>query len=384
MKTIASNKSAFTYPEFLQAVQPALLLTWMRRFETYLARRGLCLPQEPPWPPEALDRLAAILADPHPEAPPALAESIYLVHGMSEDPAMDALLAAARQHHLPLARAIDEACTPADVAVQCWLEAPRVLEEAHHAQLMLRPRAFRFFSGRHECVPFPGPAPEQLRALEQRLRVFYKASRRGGGVRVFTYFREGEWWFLVRHGLAMRRAAALREEQPAAVVYRPCGYAVAVYDPDRVQIRVHCGGEPERKALLRAFGYCLFGTAEFFPLGAQYTLAPLLERGRDCLACADVPGIERVSLTEVEFFCEGAPYQHTIKRSDDIFSLIEQDHLQWPPCLDQIRRATFRFKIAGAPRSRRVTIVPSNKIVYGRDEDSTWVKYWLRAREFAR
>jgi len=170
--------------------------------------------------------------------------------------------------------------------------------------------------------------------------------------------------------------------QPATVFYRPQRHDVLVYDPVRGELRVNCCSKRERDVFLRAFGIHLFGRPDFFPGTAKYTLAPLVRRGRDCLACADVRGIERVHLKEVEFFHTDAPWQRVTRKADDIFELVERAEVQWPARVEQITRATFEVKFWRARRPRRLTIVPCNKALYGRDDDSALLEEWLAARQF--
>jgi hypothetical protein len=157
-----------------------------------------------------------------------------------------------------------------------------------------------------------------------------------------------------------------------------------VYDPVRGELRVNCCGKRERAVFLRAFGMHFFGRADFFPGQAKYTLAPLVRSGRDCLACADVPGVERVSLTEVEFFFDAHPWQRVTRRAADIFTLVEHEQVEWPKHVESITRATFQVKFRDAKRPRQVTIVPCNRALYGRDDDGARVEAWLAARNFVR
>ena len=95
-----------------------------------------------------------------------------------------------------------------------------------------------------------------------------------------------------------------------------------------------------------------------------------------------MPGIEAVNLTEVEFYFREQPWKRVIHKADDIFRLIELAEIQWPHKLEDIVRATFRVKFWRAKRPRRMTIVPCNKALYGRDGDSTILEKLLEARGF--
>ncbi len=202
-----------------------------------------------------------------------------------------------------LALGLGEEATPADVAVQAWLLAPAFLEDLHNKQELQRRRAFRFFSTDADLVPpFSGPTAAQIAAIEAQLNEFYVAWKRGPGARVFAFPERERWTFLVRHGALCRREGAMEQGRPTTVFFRPQKHAVLIYEPRRGEMGVNCCAVRERKVLLRVFGRCLFGRPDFFPGTAKYSLAPLVRQGRDCLVCRDVPGMQEVRLTQVEFY----------------------------------------------------------------------------------
>ena len=70
---------------------------------------------------------------------------LVLVDEMSTDPQMDRLLAAAIQREIKLSLTGNN--SPADVAVQVWLQAPRLLEELHAENYTIRQKSFCCFAG---------------------------------------------------------------------------------------------------------------------------------------------------------------------------------------------------------------------------------------------
>ncbi len=371
----------FSNPELLRELRPDLLKHWLWPLRDYFSRRGLHVP-----PPEAdacvqYDHLSRILTDPVADMPEALLESLYLFRELDHAAAMDAIHEEARRRSLDLG--LDANVTPLDVVVRAWTLDRRLVEGLHTRLELKRPRSFKFFSTDADPLPgFAGPAPEQLTALEDRLNHFYEAWKRGKGARVFPSRQGDQWMFLVRHGAPCRREGAMQDDQPTTVFYRPQRHDVLKYDAARGEMAVNCCSDRERRVLLRLFGTCLFGRTDYFPGAARYTLAPLVQRGRACLACADVPGIERVSLTEVELEVQEDPRHRDIRKAADIFALIESGRLVWPRNVAEIRRATFAIKFWRAPRPRRLTIMPCNRVVYSREEDSGILEQLLRSRGF--
>ncbi len=375
----------FSNPELLRQTRRDLLLAWLLPAQDYLMGRGWAWPEAVVGRAEAgsvdYERLTEILLDPRTDAPGYLGDSLFLIHGMANPAGMDLILENAEGNGFGLDPGEDS--TPADVAFQAWLLNPGLLEDLHNCRELTRPRSFQYFANGSDTPPaFAEPTPPQLAIFERRLEAFYVASRRGPGVRVFPYRQLDEWWFLVRHGAACRREPALESGQPTAVFFRPQKHDVLRYGPARGELGVNCCTERERRVLLRLFGSCFFGRPDTFPDTAKYSLEPLVRRGRHCLACIDVPGLERVRLTEVEFFFRGQPWKRTTERAADIFALIEGEDLKWPDRIEDITRATFEVKFCGKRRPRALTIVPCNKALYACDADSNLLERWMLSRGF--
>jgi len=357
-----------------------LLIAWLRPWASYLERRGLTLPAPESERSVDYDKLAGVFIDPMPDMPAELVDSVFLIHGMANPAGMDILLEGAAARGLSLEVGAKDA--PADVAVRMWLLNPRLLEDLHNYRELTRPRAFQYFATDMDPVPaFAGPTEAQTAALEERLNRFYVAWHHGHGAKVFTYKRADKWSFLIRHGAVPKRQGAMEDGQETSVFFRPLRHDVLLYSAGRGEMGVNCCSEKERRLLLRVFGSCLFGRADFFPGTSKYTLWPLLQHGRDCLACADVPGIERVGLTGLELKSKEKG-EREIREAPDVFRLIERGKMRWPVELHEIARATFTVKFWRAKKPRRVSIVPSNKVVYGRDGDAALIEPWMEAREF--
>ena len=407
MPNFTQNK--FTRPETFRRIRPDLLLAWLKQWESYFAKRGLILPGADTqlvlpmeasvgkpkfgaqWNPSApqidYDNLVRVFMEPTPDMPAELADSLHLVREMGTARGMDAMLEECRARGVDLGLGDD--ASPEDVALKLWLTDPRMLENLQNCKEVSRPRGFQYFTTDASPLPqFEGPSLEQLRALEERLEGFYVAWRRGAGTRVFAYCQQRlwhtvpEWVFLVRHGAPFRREEAMENGEPTSVLYRPRKYAVLKYDSLRGELGVYCSAAREQKILLKAFGKSLFGREDFFPGNAKFNLEPIVRLGRESLACADVMGIEEVRLTEVVFYQHETPWRRTIEQADDIFALVEKAKLTWPKEVQDIASATFAVKLWRQKRARRVTIMPSNRAIYSRDEDSGILERWMEAREF--
>jgi hypothetical protein len=369
----------FSDPDTLSRVKHECLIAWLQPARPYLAGRGVTLPAVANDGPLDLDALAGIFMDPEPDMPAYLVDSLYLIHEMADQIGMDAILDVAEVRGLDLD--IGDKPAAVDVAVQTWLKDKDLLERIHHQHQLTRPRSFLYFDTEVSPVPpFTPPDQPQLAALQARLDDWYAKKKRGRGCRVFAYPKDGECWFLVRHGLPCKREGVMDGPEGSSIFYRPQKHDVLVYNEAAGEIRVNCCGKRELEEFRKAFGVHLFGNEGFFPGTTKYTLAPLVG-GPACLACGDIPGIECVTLREVEFFQPGQPWQRITRKSEDIFALVEQGFVNWP-AVDRIKRAVFEVKFSDSKKPRRLAIIPSNRAQYGRDDDSALLEQWLNARGF--
>lgn len=133
--------------------------------------------------------------------------------------------------------------------------------------------------------------------------------------------------------------------------------------------------------LRTVFGKHLFGDKDFFPGGARFTLTPLVELGRACLACRDIPGIEHITLTEVQTLFGGKTYLRQTHNAEDLYTIIEQERLALPEA-DCLVRASFLVRFSDSKKRRTIKIMGSNKLSVVRDGDTGLIEKWLDVRGF--
>ncbi len=391
------NTRRFTDTDILGKIRIESLITWLMPAKDYLAARGVALPvtgqSAPPSASDGnsgvdLEKLAAVFVEPDEAMPEYLVNSLFIIHEMADEPGMDAILDSIEAQNEGKAEAdklvlnIGDDPDPADVAVQAWLQDKELLEEIHNQHQLTRPRSFIYFVAEVEEAPeFTAPTPEQITALEARLAAWFSKKKRGNACRILVYPKDKECWFLVRHGLPCKREGVFNEGKSESVFYRPQKHDVVVYDIENAQLRMNCCGVREMKEFQKAFGVHLFNNENFFPGEGKYTLTPLVEKGRNCLACGEVDGMLSVTLKEVEFFYGGKPWQRITRRSDDIFTLVEKELFKWPNP-ERITRAGFEVKFKDSNKTRRVTIIGSNKAQYGRDGDADMMEKWMKLAGF--
>jgi hypothetical protein len=373
------NLNSFTHAGTFRRIRPEFLVSWLSPWREYLATRDLTVPGSGATPID-FERLAGVFMDPDTSMPRDLMHSASLIHEMSTEPAMLDLLDATRRLRITLNVGDDP--DPVDVAVQVWLHDPKILEEVHQMHQLDKPRGFvHFVTDRSPLPAFVEPTEEQRRDLEAELAEWFFNAKRGRHARVWMYPRPGEYWFLVRHGLASRRQEVVSTTGSETLLFRPGEYDVLVYNRRTGELRVH-GCNPREVEMLRwTFGKHIFHDPDFFPGGARFTLAPLVNDGRRSLACRDIGGIEDITLIEVQSLTGGRDWLRQTHHAEDLFHAIEHERVVLPAA-ECLVRASFLVRFSDSKKRRTIKILGSNKLSVVRDGDTVLMERWLDARGF--
>lgn len=392
----------FGNPAALKTIHPAHLVALLVEHSSYLKARGLDLSDGNPGRASAAHEalavpygsaeetsngldyalLSAILMDPDEHTPKKLVDALYYVHELATAAGMDELLAAIETASWRDSINLGEDPTPADVAVQVYLQDPDLLERKHAEHLLERPRSFDYFQSKEGSrLEWKSPTKKQLSALKFELDDWFEKRKRRRTARVFIFPRSDGIWFLVRHGEPLKREGALEGEESSSIHYRPEKHDVLVYDPLTGEIRINACSKKEQETYRSAFGLHLFGAADRFPGTAKYTLEPLREKGEASLTCSDVDGMDWAKLKEIHFFW--GPDDIEIRKSSDYFALLKRKGRSMPEKA-RIIRASIQVKFTESKTPRTVTIRPPNIASYTRDDDAAIVERWLTDRCFIR
>ena len=126
----------------------------------------------------------------------------------------------------------------------------------------------------------------------------------------------------------------------------------------------------------------VFHDDNFFPGGARFTLAPLVDTGRNCLACGDITGIEHILLTEVQILAAaGSEWLRSTHHASDLFTAVENERVVLPEA-ECLVRASFLVRFSDSKKRRTIKILGSNKLSVVRDGDTGLMEKWLDARGF--
>lgn len=370
----------FSNPAVLKAISQPLLIRFFTPHRAFLAGRGFALAEVGPVDHEAL---AAILMSPDEQTPDAMLDALFFVDEMSQPELFEDLMDEARAAGVELGGG--DKISPADLAVRVWLERPDILERLHAERFLVKPKSFQSFLSASSKLPeVKQPSDVVLQALEDALNDWFETKKRGRGTRVFPFFRDEGVWFLVRHGQPYKREGTLENGQSASVYYRPEKFDVLIYNPEIGELAIHAGTKGEKQTYCKLLGRHIFGSKTFFDIegaAGKFTLRPIVEDWRACVACDDIDGIDEIRLSELQFRHDSEQYHIEVHKADDVFRALE-DIQRSLPAKAKLLRAGFKVKFRNSVRPRTVVIRPPNITIFDRESDSDLLNEWLSVRGF--
>ncbi len=374
------NLRKFAQPDVLKKIKPESLIALLKPYESYLSERNFTLAINGSGEFEH-EVLAAILMDATEKTPTLMIDALYCIQEMSGDDQFDNLQELAKGANLTVA----DDCTPADLAVALWLHDQELLKRSHAEVLVFTPKTFKCFQAKKKTKnKLLNPTVDQCKAIQKDMDAWFLPNKRGSGSRLFAFpvEDEGKTYFLIKHGMPLRREGKMEEGKSGSIVYRPEFHDVVIHDNENHELAIFnkSDGKKERHMYLGLFGSHFFKDADHFPNDDKYTLAPLINQGADALACADIPGMESVKLTEIQLQFRGPLNDRRIYRSKDFFKSLENGKRDFPN-YGELVSASFSVKFETS-KPRTVKIQTPNVAKFDRKEDSHLVETWLRKRGF--
>ena len=87
-------------------------------------------------------------------------------------------------------------------------------------------------------------------------------------------------------------------------------------------------------------------------------------------------------LIAATFASAALPWKRSVHEADDVFGLVGWGGVAWRRSLEDFTSAALQVKFLGAKNPRRLTIVPCNRVIYGREEDWPLLERLMAARGF--
>jgi len=375
----AHNPRKFASPGNLKKLEQNILIKFLQPFKRYLESKGMQL-QINGTTSFDYDLLASILLNADDDMPVELSDALFFVNEMASEDRMDALLVSARNNNIPIVNNDD--VTPADIAAQLWIVKPDLLESLHAEYLVSKPKAFEHFRS-YEETPANLPIPDRavLLKMQKELDEWFISHKRGGSCKVFPFDHGRKLCLLIRHGKPFKREGSLTNGKSQTILYRPESYDVIIYDHADNELAINGSAtKGERLLYLEVVGKHLFGSVDYFLSETKYILDPLMTDGAASLVCSDIEGIDNVKLIQVKRYLGG---EHGDKETIDTKDYFSSKSWDGELSLHKsLVSATLSIEFTNAKRPRTVRIVPPNKAIFERDDDSTSVEQLLKARGF--
>src|SRR5260221_517527 len=305
---------------------------------------------------------------------------------MASPHGQEVLQAAAERARLPLG--LKPESSHEDIALQVWLAAPALLAQSHNAQRLRRLAAFQYAGcklPRPQRPTFTPPTNATLNALTADLDTWFHSNHRGQETaKIQLYPMDDEYWFLIRHGDAFTRAPKVEKQRTEIIHFRPQRDDVIVYSPEQDEIRINARTKGERDLYIEQFALYLRGRSDYFSARQTYTLEPLRVEGPDALDTADVEGIVKIVLRELEITFGNGNQEVITRAANDIFQSGPGDpvRLEAVPKCGTLSRAIFDLQFIGSDKPRPVEICPPDNLKFGRHCDAQLIQRWLTKRGF--
>ena len=370
----------FLRPAVLRSIDPERLVSFLHLFKDFLLSRGLMLRGKHPLSSGQFEQLVRILGTPTKETPRELLDAMHLVTEMANARCMEIILTRIDSSELDLAAISNP--TPADIAMQAWINRRQIVEAIHAEESLVRTRSFESF----QCMSYEVPeirdlSSEDHYAMESELAEWFKDRRCGHACKVFVVPHVDGTQLLIRRGDPMRREESLEDTDIGSVFYRPLKYDVLMFNRVTGELSIHADSSAQKAIYCRIVGKYFFGNEGLFPPGTRYTLEPLANYGPTALSCGDIEELVSVKLVEIQLLLGGSQRELLIHKARDVFEALEERRASIPEKIE-LMRAKLEVRFADSKRPRSVTLCPPNVAIFTRDADSIILEKWMRQRGF--
>ncbi len=327
--------------------------------------------EEPKDIDEYFQKLRAVFLRPE-GVPDELHEALYYIKALDNDNGLNRIAEAVISKKLKID--MDADTSPADKALQAWLQDETLVKSLHVEIGLDASKSFVHFKPTYQPIPPMKKLALVKKGFEQDLSVIFQAHARGTFCEIEEHVRNHEHVFVMRHGDPYRRDTELKKQVAVKPLYFwPGVQDLVVYNSKSQTLRMNVQSPWHKNAYAQNFGKHLFGDPGLFIEKEVFTLEPLRTKGREVLN-GTLYGIEEIMLVELQSVVDEELNDIRIRRSKDVFTSYENDGGALPD--EKFKTACFRVKFAGA-KSYRTVMVSGSRAKYTQDHNGRHVTAWL-------
>lgn len=284
--------------DLLEAVQPALLVRFLRPFAAYLGGCGVLLEHtcfDGAW----LERLHRTLNAVDPEMPPDLQQGLLDIADLTSESAHEQVLSIAHQQQLSLFK-LNARTTPEELAFAIYLDHRDLFRTVHARAQSSEVRRFVELVGKDAAPPVSLGSGGRRALLAQRLGTWFRERNRTAFCDVRVVETEEEVRFLVIHGRPPRSHGAIEsDERRGRISYVPDQHDLLVFDRRTGRLAIHAQFPREQDLYRRALGAVYWDDEEHFEAAPLFSGQPLSDLGSAAVEPQGVPGVAAVALRSI-------------------------------------------------------------------------------------
>lgn len=365
--------------DFLESMRPLLLIQLLQPYEKYCINYDIALSDtdhttNPDSVPSAFgaEWMPKVYRFINREQPQPLTRILLQIRDLAQDPDIDYF-----GNSVPC-DSMNPPLTPAERALLAYVQNPNAFQRIYLSALPSKPCSFIEFLG-PKPEPFNAEDPAKVEALQKEFGVWFRQQHctHFCDIHALQMPEEVRWGII--HGRRPRSHGFIdniEDPERRFSTFFPDQHDLIILCLNSGRLLVHTRSVDEAEQYRRRLGHIYWGNVDHFALANIYSLNAFQMQGEDVFSCANIEGIDRIELRQIDL---KKPQTNTI-----LISLrgknIQQDIPEGTigKCLNEY--AVHRVKLAcfvdQQSEPQLISIKPPNRISFDlRSDNSAAIKY---------
>lgn len=244
-------------------------------------------------------------------------------------------------------------------------------------------RFVEFFPSRY--VPLVGHHDlDKQRQMRDAIAAYYRQRGNTACAQIDVEETEEEVRILVLHGRSPREFNVIDDDEELVRVRQVHDkHDLIVIDKESGRLGINAQFSREEAMLRALVGSVFFNDPVHYSNAAIYTGAPLIDYGLEALSTAGIAGLAAVRLRGVRISARGGKRRIEWTDQDDMSDELDEQYMLDRVQHGEILAIHFGITHSGESASRRLILVPPNKIYLDRRLGDVAVRGFLQRRRFA-